>query len=171
MGILFFYTLIVAVALVDIKERRIPNQLVLLIFFVGLAKNVLGNGLEGFLFSLQGCAVGFIIFWIQYKINTMGPGDVKLFAAIGSWLGSYGAIQAFFWTAIIGLTIGGFYIVKERRVGEYSQKIRLAFFHFLFFKKFARAEREQVNCSAVRVPYALPIALGAVAYLQFGGFF
>jgi Flp pilus assembly protein protease CpaA len=45
------------------------------------------GGLEGFLFSLEGfllTAVLFIVFWFM---KLTGGGDVKLFAALGAWVG------------------------------------------------------------------------------------
>ena len=166
-----FSILLFLVVLIDIKDHRIPNLLSIIILGTGLTRNCMEMGTAGLLFSAQGFITGFVLFWIQYRINTMGPGDVKLFAAIGSWFGWMGTIQAFFWTAIIGLVIAVIYIAKEHRVREYLGKLHYAMFHFLFFKKFVTTFQQPGNPTSLRITYAIPIALGAIAYLMFGGLF
>ncbi len=45
------------------------------------------GALDGFLFALVGSLVGFAFFAILFALGTCGGGDVKLFTAIGAWLG------------------------------------------------------------------------------------
>ncbi len=47
----------------------------------------LTGGLDGLLFSLAGFAVAFSLFFVLFVLGTCSGGDVKLFAALGSWIG------------------------------------------------------------------------------------
>lgn len=42
---------------------------------------------DGFLFSLAGFAVGFGVFFVLWVFGVGGGGDVKLAAAVGTWVG------------------------------------------------------------------------------------
>src|SRR4051794_18814145 len=59
----------------------------------GSAVWLLGSGgagtgaLDGLLFALAGFAVGFLLFFGLWLMGVCGGGDVKLFAALGAWIG------------------------------------------------------------------------------------
>ncbi|HZZ81917.1 MAG TPA: prepilin peptidase [Gemmataceae bacterium] len=92
--------LILAVAAYfDLKDLKIPKQLSLGCFGVGVAMNLVrgawlageedwlaGLG-DGFFFSLGGFATGFGIFLVMWLMGLCGGGDVKIFAAVGAWIG------------------------------------------------------------------------------------
>jgi prepilin peptidase CpaA len=48
--------------------------------------------LDGLLFALAGFATGFALFFGLWIIGACGGGDVKLFAAVGAWVGPYHAL-------------------------------------------------------------------------------
>src|SRR5438876_3623396 len=99
---------IFCVALPDLRRMVIPKTLTLLALALGIAMNlvrgawmgasghevwILGQreawlgALDGFLFTLAGFAAGFSLFLVMYVLGTCGGGDVKLFAALGAWIG------------------------------------------------------------------------------------
>ena len=43
-----------------------------------------------------------LIVYPLFALGGMGGGDVKLLAAIGTWLGPFGALQATLWASITG---------------------------------------------------------------------
>ncbi|WP_161604589.1 A24 family peptidase [Roseiconus nitratireducens] len=68
----------------DIRQYKIYNALTLPVLLGGIVYHLVGGGLAS---SLLGALVGFFILFIPYLIGAMGGGDVKLMAAIGSWVG------------------------------------------------------------------------------------
>src|SRR5262245_8503550 len=53
-----------------------------------LGSNGAGVGaLDGLLFALAGFVVGFVLFFGMWLMGICGGGDVKLFAALGAWIG------------------------------------------------------------------------------------
>lgn len=87
----------VAAAVLDTRSRKIPNYFTVSVFAAGLVFNIvqgaaLLGGLRGagggLMFSLAGFATGFAILYVLWLIGGGGGGDVKLMAALGSWLGA-----------------------------------------------------------------------------------
>lgn len=92
----------------DIRTMRIPNRLNVAALAAGLLFHALAGayrGLQpsswdlsrlpdvlhasghGLLFALSGAATGFALMLFLYRLGAIGGGDVKLFAALGSWIG------------------------------------------------------------------------------------
>src|SRR5262249_14742104 len=93
---------------VDFRRMVIPKRLVVPLFVSGVMMNLArgawladeGNQLwicstgrawtglvDGFLFALIGAIAGFGILYLMWILGTCGGGDVKLFSALGAWLG------------------------------------------------------------------------------------
>ena len=86
----------------DLSWRTIPNWLTGPSILVGLGFHTVMNQFAGFVFSLEGAAVGLGLFVVLYVCGWMGAGDVKLFAAVGSFLGPAQTISAAIAVALVG---------------------------------------------------------------------
>jgi prepilin peptidase CpaA len=87
---------------IDIRVRRIPNALTGAITAAGLIAAALGRGPVTPLEALAGFAIGLIVMLPGHAVGATGAGDVKLFAAIGTWLGPHATLLAFLYTALAG---------------------------------------------------------------------
>ena len=75
----------------DIKERKIYNKTTI----TGIALGIIFNSLlfatphleSGLLFSIQGIALGLILFFVPFSLGGLGGGDLKLLAMIGAFQG------------------------------------------------------------------------------------
>jgi len=84
----FILNSVIALAIFfDLRERRIPNWLILLGFGGGVSLNVFFYGVNGALQSVLGFFLAIALFILPFALGWMGAGDVKLFAAIGAVLG------------------------------------------------------------------------------------
>lgn len=109
-------------AYTDLSKAIIPNKLNLTILAVGVVMNlvrggwlgatgkpvwVLGEGTvwtglaDGFLFSLAGFALAFGVMVGLWMLTQTGAGDVKLFAALGAWVG----VNGFVWVWVVSLPL------------------------------------------------------------------
>jgi len=99
--------LLLAAAYSDMRRMVVPKTLTLPILALGLLFNCvrgawlgarepvwpLGQSspwfgaVDGLLFALAGLAVGFGLFFVMWILGTCGGGDVKLFAALGAYVG------------------------------------------------------------------------------------
>lgn len=95
--------LLAAVCIADVRERRIPNSLVVAIALAGLAYSAWALGpAAGAARAVMGAAIGFL-FWLPwYLLRMMGAGDVKFFAAASAWIGPMAAIEASLLSALLG---------------------------------------------------------------------
>lgn len=86
----------------DVRYRRIPNAFVIATLISGLIVNTIYGGLNGLLASLGGCAIAFILMFILHVFGAMGAGDVKLFAAVGSLIGTQLVLPTFLIVILTG---------------------------------------------------------------------
>lgn len=163
-GVLF--SLLLAIACVtDLRSRRIPNTLVLATLVTGIACSIaFAPVLPGLGRSLAGAATGLVIwlpFWLLKKI---GAGDVKLFAAIGAWLGPTNSVTAALAAAILGGVLTVLWLVWEQGIGRTAQGLVLG---AASVQSGVKAPRLLVVESRKRVPYGIALAAGGalVAWL------
>ena len=105
-GLVGVYTALAAV--VDIRLHRIPNYLTVPTALLGLSFHSFISD-WGTLTSLAGFAVGFGLLLLPWLLGGGGMGDVKLLAALGTWLGPTYMLVAFvasiFLAALIALGV------------------------------------------------------------------
>jgi prepilin peptidase CpaA len=97
---LTLFTTISVAGFFDIKERRIPNWIVLF----GLIGGVVLAALQGstqLVFSVASFFVGIVALLIPFAFGWMGAGDVKLFAAVGALLGYSRLPRVFFYSCLV----------------------------------------------------------------------
>ena len=70
----------VTAAVVDVKQRRIPNWLTYSSMIAGIVLQSVFHGLTGLLSAIEGCLLFGGIFMLFYLVRAMGAGDVKLAA-------------------------------------------------------------------------------------------
>ena len=147
-------------AVIDLRSCTIPNWLTGPAILVGLSVHMVTKQLSGLVFSLEGVALGLGLFVILYVYGWMGAGDVKLFAAVGSFLGPAQTILAAIAIALVGgllaLVVLGFH-QGWRRMGlwlwSYVQALILT-------GSVQRATPAQG--ATPKVPYAVAIGLGTI---------
>lgn len=155
----------IAAAVTDATTRRIPNALTLGAAVVGIALGAATGGGYGLGWSVAGWLVGLLIFLPLFALRAMGGGDVKLLAAFGAWLGPVLVC----WVAIYGAIAGGGLalglVVWRGRLGTTLAGMRDIVTHWRLSGLKPHPVVTLDNPDAVRMPYALPIALGALATL------
>lgn len=121
--------------------------------------NVFLGLLDGLLFALVGFLVGFGMIFLMWILGTCGGGDVKLFAALGAWLGPLYSIYilaaslvVLFVEVVIKLVALGFSgknLLKMAQANRAKMK-----------KKDAAPPKEKW-----RITYSLPVAVATLAVL------
>src|SRR4051812_35875974 len=99
---------VLVATITDLRSRRIPNWLVLPFLVLGLAVSGITHGWSGVGQSLLGILVATAVMGFFCYMGGMGMGDVKLFAAIGAWIGPGQLFVALTMTGLAGgvLAIG-----------------------------------------------------------------
>jgi Flp pilus assembly protein protease CpaA len=122
--------LLAAAAWIDTKKLIVPKPLLLALIVCGvlmtvargammgaagvktfkLADPTMATGMiDGVLFAAAGFAVGFGLFFLFWLLGVAGGGDVKVMAALGTWLGPFyvlGAVLFSFPVVVLLLVLG-----------------------------------------------------------------
>jgi len=144
-------------ALIDVRQRRIPNVVCVATAVVGVL--LAASGMSGVTLSssFAGLAAGFAIMLPGHILGGTGAGDVKLFAAAGTLLGSGRIVPAFLFVAIAG---GVLAVAIAIRRGRLTRTLTLT------TKLFGRPDRTKAAIESPsehnRFSYGPAIAIGCV---------
>lgn len=105
-------------AVIDIRHRRIPNVVCVATAAVGLALAIVGINSITVGSALAGLAFGFVMMLPGHVLGATGAGDVKLFAAAGTLLGSGRIVTAFLYVAIAGGILAVVIAIHRGRLGR-----------------------------------------------------
>lgn len=105
-------------AIIDIRKRRIPNVVCVATAAAGLALSTVGISSITVTSALAGLAIGFLMMLPGHVFGATGAGDVKLFAAAGTMLGSGRIVRAFLFVAIAGGVLAVAIAIRRGRLGR-----------------------------------------------------
>jgi prepilin peptidase CpaA len=148
----------------DLCFRRIPNWLTLPAAVAGIGYHIITGGLTGLVFSLVGMAVGFGFFFLFYMMGGMGAGDVKLMAAIGSFLGARDVLYAGAYTAIAGGIYAVILILAIKENRKAFSRYGLMAKALITTGHFANIPRDK-DVKTTPLCYGVAIAAGTIAVL------
>jgi prepilin peptidase CpaA len=109
---------LVVTTVVDIRTRRIPNELTAGLTGIGLglaAAGISGITLGG---SVLGLALGLALMMPGHLVGATGAGDVKLMAGVGAIVGPATVFNAFLFTAVAGGVLAIAVALWRRRLAE-----------------------------------------------------
>ena len=86
----------------DLRNRRIPNWLVFPFLLVGIVVSGWLQGWHGVGQSFAGMGLSLLFNGLAFWMGWTGAGDVKLFTAIGAWIGPVQMFWALFFTGLAG---------------------------------------------------------------------
>jgi len=168
--------LLIMVTWQDVKGFRIPNKLVLSGIFFGVVLNgllpqgwgfnsVLPGGL-GWLDSLQGFAVGLLVFMPLYWLRVMGAGDVKLMSMVGAFLGPNDILGVVLATFVAGGLMALIVVMRSKQLSQMLQNIKLMLLGGLVKMSIWQLPlMNDLPVSVGKLPYALAITVGTFIFL------
>ena len=161
--------LLLAAAAIDIRSHRIPNWLVLAGMLFGVFLNVwLPYSRDtGWLWPLEGIAIGLGAFLPLYLIGAMGAGDVKLMATVGGFVGPAQMLPVLLYTMIAGGVLSILYVLVKGTARRMAWNL-LSLFHPGMPNAMQGAGPLRALApanSAGRMPYGSAIAAGTIAYI------
>ena len=118
--ILLFVMLASAAAFSDLKERRIPNDLVAAIFFLALLRHLDAGGLAALVptlpHALTFALIAMALLWL-FARDMLGGGDVKMLTACALFVGAENQGPFFLLVALFGgLLAAGYLSIRSLQV-------------------------------------------------------
>jgi prepilin peptidase CpaA len=149
----------------DIRSRKIPNELVLVLLVSGGVFALFASDVRGALvMSVSGAVLGFAIWIGFYIVGAIGAGDVKFFAAAGAWLGPALTWRAALIAAVAGGLLAIGMLLLEKRLTSAIRRIALATSSRTLSVVQDGSESSTKNR---RLPYGVALAVGALVAAWF----
>lgn len=145
-----------AAAVIDYRTKKIPNWLTVPSAIAALLFHLVSGGGTGLLWALSGFAVGFALLILPWILGGGGMGDVKLLAALGTWLGPLMILPAFGLGAVCALIMGVMLMVASTFTSGISTTQR----RFLNKGGAATATAGSPRKYKRVLPFAVPVAIG-----------
>lgn len=156
-------------ALVDLKEKRIPNALTFPLFVVGLIWATLFSGLSGLAEAAGACVLLALPYIILFLFFGGGAGDAKLMGAIGAWLGLRQGLIVLACVAVAGGVLAVAKAIATKRLKFVLTSVLISFYGFILnlltHRKVQLAEEqaEIKQSGELDIPYGVAIFAGVCA--------
>ena len=159
-------------ALLDVRSRRIPNWLTVLVFGGGLVFQGVLCGVSG---VLEGFGAGLLLsipYVLLFLLAGGGGGDAKLMAGVGVWLGLRQGVAVLFSVAAAGVLVAVLYSLSQGRLRPVVRRVRMMtgqLFCGLVSLVYGHRQLSELSClssgegEAATVPYGVAIFLGVVS--------
>jgi len=162
--------LLVWAAIDDVRTRRIANWLTGSLAMGGFMLAASGYLQIGLGASLLGALVGFALPFLLFALRALGGGDVKLFAAVGAWLGATGALQVFLFAGVVGLIIVITQGIVQGKLTKLFRNSAILAINLMHVHEVGAQQVMQTGTESRSVdkplPYAVPI-LAATLFVMF----
>lgn len=163
MGILL---LILAVASwTDVQYHRVFNMITFSGAAAGLCLQIWMGGIDGLWAGCSGLTVGLLGLLPLYLLHGMGGGDVKLMAAVGSFLGPANALVAVVLSLIVGGLLGILILFWRGGAIAWLRRWGLMLKTLLMTGTVAYIPPQPGEAATSRFPYALAISMGTIIAL------
>ena len=163
-SIVLIFILGIFITYYDVRYRRIPNTFVLAGLGCGLFLHTWLGGWQGLGESLLGFSFAFcLMFVMRMYSGATGPGDIKLFAAIGALIGWRLVLPTFLIVLITGAVLA---VVNTIRLGTFRvtmERVLLILYGLLPGQQIPRFPVPQDQKKAL--PYGVAICLGSLIAL------
>jgi prepilin peptidase CpaA len=120
-----------AAAVIDLRNRKIPNRLTLPLAAAGLLFAGLSGGWAGAGDSLAGFFALLLPFFILFALQGTGAGDAKMMGAIGAWLGVQAGVVVLLAVAIAGGVLSLLRMLVDRQRGRWLGEMFAALYVFI----------------------------------------
>lgn len=146
----------------DLRTRRIPNPLTITGCVVGLALRA-SLGWDPLLAGVLGLLLGLAVSVPMVLAGGLGGGDAKLLAMVGAFLGPGPLLPAILVMGIVGGVMAVVVAVWKGEAYDTLRRTWLLAGRLVGVVPRTASYRTIATAGALTIPYAIPIAIGAVA--------
>lgn len=155
--------LMACAAVIDWRERRIPNWLNGLLIVGGLAQSCVAAHTVTPGQSVLGLLAGASLPFVLFALGAAGAGDVKLMAGAGAWLGPWGALGLYVIEKVLGLLIVLTQAAWQGRTRLLLRNSAVVAVNLLYVRQVGVEHAAQTGRSCRSIDRPLPFAVPALA--------
>jgi prepilin peptidase CpaA len=156
------FAIAVVACMTDLRRRRIPNILTLGGAVAGLVFSVVTAGGNGAITSLEGWALGLVLWLPFYALRGMGAGDVKLLACVGAWVGPAAVLHVAIYASIAGAVLALVVAARHRYLRTAVRNVWVLFATWRVSGIRPIDAMTLESSTSPRLAYALPVLTGLV---------
>lgn len=150
----------------DVRQRRIPNLLIVIGLAVGLGSGALQGGWAELGRHALGAVAGLAILLPFFVLRVLGAGDAKLMAVVGGFTGVPPLLPIAFYTFVAGGLLALAALAATHRGRIALGNLRAALVAVVLRLQGTPVSLGDLGLQpAVRVPYAVAIASGVAIWL------
>lgn len=161
------FLLLAAAFITDIRTMKIPNAITVSGTLFGIAYHGITGGPSGLGFALKGAAVGFGLMAILYAVRAVGGGDVKLFAAIGAWVGLPLTLSVLMYSILAAGCIGILILICRRQAVRRLGGILHSVLGVIILRSIAPVRSFAVQDKPLTFPFMLAVLPGAIVAVYY----
>lgn len=147
----------------DLWKGKIPNVLIIAGICCGWCYQIADKGEVGPLGFLGGAILPLLLLAPLYYFRMMGAGDIKLFSAIGSFIGMRSVLMCIAFAILAGAVISIFIIFRRRILKKRLQYFFAYISNYFQTKKWTPYRREQDKESQIH--FSVPIFISIILYV------
>lgn len=102
----------------DVRSGKISNKWVAVFMAGAILYQLVAGGLAGLGNGMIGAAAGFVPLLLLYMAKGIGAGDVKLFGALGAWIGAAAVLQVLLYSILYAGAIALCIVTFNRAFGR-----------------------------------------------------
>lgn len=157
----------------DLKTGEIANGWIVILWLAGFLTNGMGHGMRGILSFLIGTVLPILLLFWLFHFRMFGAGDIKLFSALGGFLGPAAILKCICLSLIFGaiLSIGIFIICGNirQRLFKLTTYIKHIFLLKIQGKTTVPVPYRDGKWGMECIHFSIPILLAVLLWI--GGFY
>lgn len=154
-GLGFVFILIASV--MDLKERKVSNQLILSFLISILLVQLVFGGLGDFSEGVLGMMAGLALYFPLWFIKVIGGADAKSLAVLGACVGPVQSLEIGLWSLVFGGLIGLGYLVYKKRLKGFLKNFYLSAVRLVTK---TTTETEWQDLGKTKIPFIPMMGLG-----------
>ncbi|WP_059051826.1 A24 family peptidase [Paenibacillus senegalimassiliensis] len=154
------FLMLITAFITDLRTMKIPNWLTIPGIAGGIMFHTLLNGWAGGWFAVKGAGIGFALMLLLYLLRAVGGGDVKLFGAIGAWMGITLTLSMMMYSIVIAGCIGLIILLWRQETWMRLRRIFQSVFGAAVLRSVAPIQATARN--QLQFPFMLAVLPGAI---------
>lgn len=151
----------------DLLTEKIPNMAIIIFIMCGVVYRLLTSGAAGCWWYLRGAAIPLLTLFFLFVFRMLGPGDIKLLAALGGIMGPAAIIKCMIFSFLFGAFLSAALLAVCKSLGQ-----RLRYFTAyitLFIKTKKIRPYYKPGAQVENIHFSVPIFMSVLLYA--GGFY